>query len=141
MNAERQTKGEVLKECAALADRLQPLAFIVLTKIQSVPKEERKRWGAYASSRVEFGVSPNRFSGGTPEIARAEGGGAPSPLQACAPQTPSVHNALKSCILDLALTEELSPNGHLSFASGISLPPKHQGERFSRKHTCYGTIC
>jgi hypothetical protein len=56
-------------------------------------------------------------------------------------QTPSVHNALKSCVLNLALTEELSPNEHLSFASGISLPPKHQGERFSRKHTCYGTIC
>jgi len=76
MKVARQMKREVLKECAALADRLQPLAFIVLPKIQSAPKEERKRWGAYASSRVVFGVSPNRFSGGTPEIARGD---------ACAP--------------------------------------------------------
>ncbi len=38
---------------------------------------QRGVWGAYASSRVVFGVSPNRFSGGTPEIARGD---------ACAPQ-------------------------------------------------------
>ena len=30
----------------------------------------RRCWGAYASSRVVFGVSPNTVSGGTPEIAR-----------------------------------------------------------------------
>ena len=38
----------------------------------------RSVWGAYASSRVVFGVSPTEFSGGTPEIARED---------ACAPRT------------------------------------------------------
>ena len=45
----------------------------------------RMDWGAYASPRVVFGVSPNRIFRWTPEIAR---GDACAPQAICAPTLP-----------------------------------------------------